>query len=197
MATALKNLDRDGLKKVIAAEGLGKLADLGINTKTSDADIRKIIAKARKEKTAGAEPEPEPEAGSGSTPAAARAPRTNAKVQKIKAEVEAIAKRLAGGGKMKAEKEKYSVSDDGPIRIALYHAGYDSKGKPLPEERKAPITGTPKQVATKLVKERQAARPLYELAARSGKTENEVKAIIAEAGGPTARVYGSGGNGGR
>jgi hypothetical protein len=54
----LSELDRDGLKKLIRSEGLGTLKDLGITAKTSDDDIRAIIA----DKMGLGEPEEEPEA---------------------------------------------------------------------------------------------------------------------------------------
>jgi hypothetical protein len=56
-AIDLDALDRDGLKKLIRSEKLGTLADLGINSKTTDDQIREIIANAM----GGGEPEPEEE----------------------------------------------------------------------------------------------------------------------------------------
>lgn len=53
----LDELDRTALKKIIKDEELGSLADLGINTKTTDDEIRDKIRTAR----GGAEPEPEAE----------------------------------------------------------------------------------------------------------------------------------------
>lgn len=52
----LDDLDRDGLKKLIKSEGLGSLADLGINKATSDEEIREKIRAAR---GSGEEPEDE------------------------------------------------------------------------------------------------------------------------------------------
>jgi hypothetical protein len=60
----LAELDRDGLKKLIKVEGLGTLAELGINKKTTDDEIREIIRNARPEPEQPEpedEPEPEPE----------------------------------------------------------------------------------------------------------------------------------------
>lgn len=127
-----------------------------------------------------------PKAATAAKPAARK---PNASTAKIKAEVQQIAKRLKGGGKMKAEKERYGISADTAIIHALYHAGFDSKGNPLPAERQEPIKATGAALGKRLVKERQAGVPLYELAARTGKSEAELKKLIADAGGPTKRVY--------
>lgn len=64
-AVDLDALDRDELKKFIRDEGLGTLADLGINKATTDEQIREIIVEQmggeEPEAEAEAEPEPEPE----------------------------------------------------------------------------------------------------------------------------------------
>jgi acyl carrier protein len=61
----LASLDRAGLKDFIKSEGLGTLADLGINKNTTDDQIRDIIADKMgveaEEEEAEAEPEPEEE----------------------------------------------------------------------------------------------------------------------------------------
>jgi hypothetical protein len=115
--------------------------------------------------------------------------KPNAKVTKINAEVEKIAKALQGGKKMKEMKTQYGVSDDGPIRVALYHAGYDSKGATLPESRKSKITGTGAALAKKLITAREAGTPWYELAARTGQSEGDLRKLVSENGGDTGRKY--------
>lgn len=132
-----------------------------------------------------------------SKPAAAK-PATNGKAvgrkpsaaqEKINKEVAAIAKRLSGGGKMKAEKERYGVSADTGIVIALYKAGFDSKGADLPASRTAAISGTGAALAKKLIAERSNGTPWYELSARTGKTEGELRKLVTDNGGETKRQY--------
>lgn len=115
--------------------------------------------------------------------------KPNAKVTKINAEVEKIAKALQGGKKMKEMKAQYDVSDDGPIRVALYNAGYDSKGATLPASRTANITGTGQALAKKLIKERENGTPWYELAARTGQAEGALRTLVTDNGGETKRQY--------
>lgn len=55
----LSEMDRDELKALIKERELGTMKDLGINTKTTDDEIREIISEAL---GLNAEPEPEPEA---------------------------------------------------------------------------------------------------------------------------------------
>lgn len=120
-------------------------------------------------------------------PKAARKP--NAAQEKINKEITAIAKRLAAKGKMKAEKERYGVSADTGIVVALYKAGYDSKGAALPASRTAAIAGTGQALAKKLIKERETGTPWYELAARTGQPESALRNLVTENGGETKRQY--------
>jgi hypothetical protein len=145
---------------------------------------RKGGAAAKKGGTAAKSP--------GSKPAAAKKPggstcRTGA-VEKINANVAKIAKALRDGATMKSQKAEYGVSDDGPIRAALYRGGFDSKGKEHGEE-KGSIN--PKNAAGKkqLVKLRKDGAAWFRLAFLADLTEGEVKKVVADAGGPTGRVY--------
>jgi hypothetical protein len=111
--------------------------------------------------------------------------RTGA-VAKINANVEKIAKALKGGATMKSQKEAYGVSDDGPIRKALAVAGYDSKGAALSVEKFNAGNAAGKK---RVVKERQGGTAWYILEIATGLSESELRAIVADAGGPTGRVY--------
>lgn len=127
-------------------------------------------------------------------PAAAAKPTATAKPKRRTAEdvrrlVPQFVKHMQGGGKMKELKAQHGFSDDGPIRQAMYLEGFDSKGNALPAERTTEIKATGKALATKLVAERSNGTPWYELSHRTGKPESELRAIVAEAGGSTSRVY--------
>lgn len=151
---------------------------------------RKVAVKRGSKTTtakAGAKTATKPAAKAADKPKGERKP--NAKVTKINAEVEKIAKALQGGKKMKDMKVQYDVSDDGPIRVALYHAGYDSKGAALPASRTAKITGNGAALAKKLIAERGNGVPWYELASRTGQTEAALRTLVTENGGETKRQY--------
>jgi hypothetical protein len=129
--------------------------------------------------------------GSGSKPAAAAKKagtgRTGA-VEKINASVAKIAKALREGATMKSQKAEYGVSDDGPIRAALYRAGFDSKGAKHGVEAGS-IDATKAAGKKQVVKLRSEGAPWYALAFQTGLTEGDIKKIVAEAGGATGRVY--------
>lgn len=106
---------------------------------------------------------------------------------KLRKEAGAIAKRLQGGGKMKAEKERYGLSADTAIVKALAAEGFTSKGAALEVETIAkPDTAAGKKA---IVKRRGEGEPWYLLEIATGKTESELRAIVEEAGGPVGRVY--------
>jgi hypothetical protein len=129
--------------------------------------------------------------GTAAKPAAKKAGgstgRTGA-VEKINANVTKIAKALRDGATRKSQKAEYGVSDDGPIRAALYRAGFDSKGAKHGEE-KGSIN--PKNAAGKkqLVKLRKEGAAWFRLAFLADISEAEAKKVVADAGGPTGRVY--------
>jgi hypothetical protein len=127
--------------------------------------------------------------GSGSKPAAKKGStgRTGA-VEKINANVAKIAKALREGATMKSQKAAYGVSDDGPIRAALYRAGFDSKGAKHGVEAGS-IDATKAAGKKLVVKLRAEGAPWYALAFQTGLTEGDIKKIVAEAGGATGRVY--------
>lgn len=112
--------------------------------------------------------------------------RTAEDVRKL---VPQFVKHLTGGGKMKELKQTHGFSDDGPIRQALYLEGYDSKGNALADADRAPIKATGANLAKRLIAEREQGTPWYALAYRTGKSEAELRQIVADAGGPTGRVY--------
>jgi hypothetical protein len=112
--------------------------------------------------------------------------RTAEDVDKL---VPAFRKHLKAGGKMKELKAEHGFSDDGPIRAALYRAGFDSKGEEHGVEEGDLGGLTAAKLKAALVKERENGEPWYALAYRAGLTEPEVKKIVSEAGGPTGRVY--------
>lgn len=106
---------------------------------------------------------------------------------KLRKEASAIAKRLQGDGKMKDEKARYGLSDDGPIRKALAQEGFDSKGGTLTLGSEIDATKAAGKKA--VVKARTEGEPWYILELRTGLSESELKAIVKDAGGPTGRVY--------
>jgi hypothetical protein len=113
--------------------------------------------------------------------------RTGA-VEKINASVAKIAKALREGATMKSQKAEYGVSDDGPIRAALYRGGFDSKGAKHGVEAGS-IDATKAAGKKLVVKLRAEGAPWYALAFQTGLTEGDIKKIVAEAGGATGRVY--------
>lgn len=102
--------------------------------------------------------------------------RTAADIDKL---VPKFKSHLTGGGTMKALKAEHGFSSDVPIREALARAGYDSKGKKLTIEE---ITGSGKKLATAVAKERRGGEAWYILALRTGKSESELKSLLAEHG---------------
>jgi hypothetical protein len=127
--------------------------------------------------------------GSGSKPAAKKVTGRTGAVEKINASVAKIAKALREGATMKSQKAEYGVTDDGPIRAALYRAGFNSKGAKHGEEKGSikPGTAAGKKQLVKLRKDEGAA--WFRLAYLADLTESEVKKVVADAGGPVGRVY--------
>ena len=128
------------------------------------------------------------------TPAAAEQPKANGRAARRSAEelealVPEFVEHLSGGGKMRELKLKHGFSDDGPIRRALYFAGYDSKGAEHGDEADS-IDATKAAGKKQLVKLRnEQGAAWYQLAYLSGLGEAEVKRIVTEAGGAEGRVY--------
>ena len=126
-------------------------------------------------------------------PAKASKPKAPAKARRSMEDVRKLVpkfvKHLQGGGTMRALKAEFGFSDDGPIRQALFLEGYDSKGGDLPADAHAPIKATGAKLGAALIKERSEGTPWYALALRTGKSEAELRQIVADAGGETARVY--------
>lgn len=114
-----------------------------------------------------------------------RARRT---AEDVAALVPAFRKHLQGGGTMRELKAEHGFSDDGPIRAALYRAGFDSKGNPHEDEADS-IDASKAAGKKELVALRSDGAPWYQLAYLAGITEGEAKSIVTEAGGPTGRVY--------
>jgi hypothetical protein len=103
-------------------------------------------------------------------------------------QVEDFRTHLQGGGTMRQLKEKLGVSADTGIRAALFSAGYDSKGNPHGEQAGS-IDATKAAGKKQLAKLRAEGAGWYRLAFLSGLSESDVKAVVADAGGPTGRVY--------
>lgn len=128
--------------------------------------------------------------------------------RRTQADVDALVpkfrRHLQGGGTMRALKQEFGFSDDGPIRSALYRAGFDSKGAEHGESANS-INPKNKTGREKVLKLRSEGAGWYRLAFLTGMTESEVKAFVAEHGGSTSRVYrasekpakASGSNGGK
>lgn len=124
----------------------------------------------------------------GGTATKDKATRTRRSAEDVDAMVEAFVEHLQGGGTMRDLKAEHGFSDDGPIRAALYRNGYDSKGNEHGVEADTIDAG---KVAGKkaLVKMRSEGAAWYALAYVAGISEAEAKAIVADAGGETGRVY--------
>jgi len=108
------------------------------------------------------------------TPAAAEQPKANGRAARRSAEelealVPEFVEHLSGGGKMRELKLKHGFSDDGPIRRALYFAGYDSKGAEHGDEADS-IDATKAAGKKQLVKLRnEQGAAWYQLAYLSGR----------------------------
>jgi hypothetical protein len=95
---------------------------------------------------------------------------------------------VKSGSTMRAIKQQFGFSDDGPIRAALYRAGYDSKGAEHGEQEGS-VNSKNKTGVQKLVKLRnEEGAAWYRLAYLSGLGEAEVKKLVAENGGSVTRV---------
>lgn len=97
--------------------------------------------------------------------------------------------RIGEGATLRALKQEFGFTDDGPIRAALYRAGYDRKGEEHGEEAgsiDASKAAGKKQVIALRANEGAA---WYRLAYLTGLSESEVKSIVSEGGGETGRVY--------
>ncbi len=111
--------------------------------------------------------------------------RTGA-MDRMRGDIQKIAKDLQGGAKMKDVRNEYGFGSGGAIRAELAKNGYDSKGgtitlPTLPKSTKAR--------AKALAALRTAGTPWYILVQVTGNTEAEVREIVETAGGPTVRVY--------
>lgn len=157
-----------------------------------DTQQKRVVVRGGGKKATGAKPAAK-KAGSAakasaSKPAAKKATGRTGAIEKINASTTKIAKALREGATMKSQKAEYGVSDDGPIRAALYRAGFDSKGAKHGEEKGSIKPGTAAG-KKKLVALRNEGAAWFRLAFLADTTEAEVKKIVADAGGPTGRVY--------
>jgi hypothetical protein len=125
-------------------------------------------------------------AKSGGTATAEKRARRSA--EDVDALVPEFVEHLQGGGTMRDLKKEHGFSDDGPIRAALYRNGFDSKGNEHGEEQGS-INPKVKAGKAQLVKLRTEGAAWFRLAFLADTTESDVKAIVAESGGPTGRVY--------
>jgi hypothetical protein len=123
------------------------------------------------------------------TPTTDAPKRTRRTAEDIAGLVPAFRSHLQGGGTMRQLKEQHGFSDDGPIRTALYRAGFDSKGNEHGETAGS-IDATKAAGKKQVVKLRtEQGAGWYRLAFLTGMSESEVKALVTEAGGPAGRVY--------
>lgn len=133
-------------------------------------------------------------ASKGTATKAKAAPKeSEGKTRRTQADVDALVpdflKRIKDGATLRALKAEFGFSDDGPIRAALYRAGYDRKGEAHGEDEgsiDASKAAGKKQLVALRANEGAA---WYRLAYLTGLTEPEVKKIVADAGGETGRVY--------
>jgi hypothetical protein len=155
-------------RRKAAAKGGAKTAAKSSTAKNSSK------ASAAKESTAKAAPKGE------------SSRRTAEDVDKL---VPQFLKRIESGATMRALKQEFGFSDDGPIRAALYRAGYDRKGNEHGETGGS-IDATKAAGKKQLVKLRNdEGAAWYRLAFLAGIGEAEVKKVVTEAGGSEGRVY--------
>jgi hypothetical protein len=129
----------------------------------------------------------------GAAKAKAAPKESEGKARRTQADVDALVpeflSRIEDGATLRALKAEFGFSDDGPIRAALYRAGYDRKGEAHGEDAgsiDASKAAGKKQLVALRANEGAA---WYRLAYLAGITEAEAKTIVSEAGGETGRVY--------
>jgi hypothetical protein len=167
----------------------GSIADSVSNpTTTREATMAKTVVRRSKP---AAKPKPAAKAKAAAKPAASTETASTGRKANIDyaGRVQEFVEHLTAGNTMRALKQKLGVSADTGIREALYRAGYDSKGQPHGVEEGDKSSLSPAKMRDFLVKERSAGAAWYVLSYRTGKSESEIKQIIADAGGTTARVY--------
>jgi hypothetical protein len=127
------------------------------------------------------------------TKAKAAPKESEGKTRRTQADVDALVpdflKRIKDGATLRALKAEFGFSDDGPIRAALYRAGYDRKGEAHGEDEgsiDASKAAGKKQLVALRANEGAA---WYRLAYLAGITEAEAKTIVTDAGGEVGRVY--------
>jgi hypothetical protein len=139
-----------------------------------------------KTKSKGAKASP---AKKGSASAAKNGASTRRTAEDVDALVPQFLSKIEDGATMRQLKQDFGFSDDGPIRAALYRAGYDRKGEKH-GVKAGDLAGTKGAArAKKMVELRKEGEAWYVLAHRFGVTEAEAKSLVSEAGGPTGRVY--------
>jgi hypothetical protein len=121
-------------------------------------------------------------------PAAASNGSTRRTTADLDAMVPKFLKAIKGGATMRAVKQEFGFSDDGPIRAALYRAGYTSKGEEHGEEADS-LDASKAAGKKRVLALREEGAGWYRLAYLTGLSEGEVKTLVKEAGGPTGRVY--------
>jgi hypothetical protein len=156
-------------------------ANMASSTKKAAAK-RTVVRRGSASKTTAAK--------SAAKPAAAKETTSNRRTQAdIDAMVPQFRERIAGGATMRAVKQEFGFTDDGPIRAALYRAGFDSKGNEHGETAGS-VNPKNKTGITKLVALRNnEGAGWYRLAFLSGLGESEVKTLVTENGGAAGRVY--------
>jgi hypothetical protein len=152
----------------------------------------KVTRKATtsKAKAATTKSTPAKSSGGGTATATKEAPAKARRTQEdVDAMVPQFLERIGEGATLRALKQEFGFTDDGPIRAALYRAGYDRKGEEH-GEAEGSIDASKAQGKKQVVALRaNEGAAWYRLAYLTGLTEAEVKKIVADAGGETGRVY--------
>jgi hypothetical protein len=149
----------------------------------------KVTRKATTSKGKATATKSTPAKSSGGTATATKEAPAKARRTHVDAMVPQFLERIGEGATLRALKQEFGFTDDGPIRAALYRAGYDRKGEEHGEAEgsiDASKAAGKKQVVALRANEGAA---WYRLAYLTGLTEAEVKKIVADAGGETGRVY--------
>lgn len=128
-------------------------------------------------------------AAAAAKPAASKAASNRRTQEDVDGLVPEFLKAIKSGATLRQLKADFGFSDDGPIRAALYRAGYDRKGEEHGEERgsidASKAAGKKELVA---LRENEGAA-WYRLAYLADISEPEAKKIVAEGGGSVGRVY--------
>jgi len=108
------------------------------------------------------------------------------KVDRMRGDIQKIAKSLASGTKMQDIRAEYGFGSGGQIRAALALNGYDSKGGAITLPT---LPKSPKARAKAVAALRDSGTPWYILMQVTGLSEADVRDLADSAGGTMERVY--------